>query len=107
MPCDTRIIAEPNGLQRVQAAIARLEAALAAGTVSIAISAGGAIAFRNWRDNGGLSDLCAYRRLAASNSPALRRALARAEALAGRSLNPQAIAAGVHSHDGGQTWGSH
>ena len=42
-----------------------------------------------------------YRALAASNSPALRMAIVRAEARAGRSLDRRAVAAGVHSHSGG------
>jgi hypothetical protein len=52
----------------------------------------------------GISDACAYRKLLASGSPALRAALAKAEAMAGRKVDPQAIASGVHSHDGGRTW---
>jgi hypothetical protein len=32
---------------------------------------------------------------------------ARAEAIAGRTVDARTIAAGVHSHDGGRTWGNH
>jgi hypothetical protein len=110
MPCDTRPETQTEEGKRVLAdATRRLEAALAAGTVQAVIGAQGGIAFRGWREGerGGLTDLCAYRRLRAANSPELRRALARAEVLAGRTVNEQAINAGVHSHDGGHTWGSH
>jgi hypothetical protein len=30
--------------------------------------------------------------------------IAQAEMLSGRSINKQAVGAGVHSHDGGATW---
>jgi hypothetical protein len=33
--------------------------------------------------------------------------LAKAEAMAGRPANKQAIAQGLHSHDGGATWHKH
>lgn len=90
-------------------ALARLERALElknATGVSVVIGANGAVAFRGWSDaeRGGIADTCAYRALSAINSPALRRAVARAEALYGRKVNPQAIASGVHSHDGGNTF---
>lgn len=55
----------------------------------------------------GLADTCVYRRLLASNAPGLRAAIMRAEALAGRKVNESAVTAGVHSHDGGKTWGAH
>lgn len=76
------------------------------GGVSVVIGANGAVAFRGWTeaDRGGIADTCAYRALSAIGSPELRRAVARAEALYGRKVNPQAVAAGVHSHDGGQTF---
>jgi hypothetical protein len=32
--------------------------------------------------------------------------IARAEQLAGRSIDRKVIANGVHSHDGGRTWGT-
>lgn len=92
---------------RVKSAIEKLDAALALGTVKVVVGASGSIAFKGWNtaDRDGLADVCAFRRL--GNSPALRKALARAEALAGRKVDPRAINAGVHSHDGGSTWGTH
>lgn len=107
MPCDT-VAKTPSAQQQQKAALDRLQKALGS-SVSVVIGAQGAIAFRGWRDQdrGGLSDLCAYRKLAARNSPELRRAIARAEAVAGRKLDQQTVAAGVHSHDGGRTFGAH
>lgn len=107
MPCDSQVNLTVQAKARMTAALERLEAALGNNEAQLVIGAAGSIAFKGWRDNGGLSDLCAYRRLASSNSAALRRAVFRAEALAGRQINPRAVAVGVHSHDQGATWGTH
>lgn len=107
MPCITQPNLTEQQKARMDAAIARLDAALAAGTASAVIGAGGSIAFKGWGAREGVSDLCAYRKLASENSPALRRAIMRAEVTAGRKIDPLAMAAGVHSHDGGHTWGTH
>jgi hypothetical protein len=90
--------------QAMQDAIGRLDRALDGGTVKVVIGSAGAVAFKGLWRNEGVSDLCAYRALLASNSPALRRAVMRAEVIAGRAINPQAIAAGTHSHDSGASW---
>ena len=98
--------ATPEKKQRVKDALARLERALSAGTVKVVIDrASGAVAFRGlWRSDG-VADSCAYRALTAANSAPLRASLARAEIMAGRSVNERAIASGVHSHDGGRSFG--
>ena len=106
MPC-TNQQSTPQRRSEVKDAIARLGSALAAGTAQVVIGASGALAFRGWNNSEGVSDLCAYRALAATNSPALRRAIARAEVVAGRTLDARALAAGTHSHDGGTTWSTH
>jgi hypothetical protein len=109
MPCDTRI---KNG-QTIEArnadvkrALTRLEAALTLNQVRVKIGANGAVAFEGWspKDRDDVTDVCAYRALTAQNSWALRQAVARAEAQQGRKINPKAVAAGTHSHDGGKTW---
>lgn len=107
MPCITQPNLTEQQKARMDAAIARLDAALAAGTASAVIGAGGSVAFKGWGAREGVSDLCAYRKLASENSPALRRAIMRAEVMAGRKIDPMAIANGVHSHTEGQTWGTH
>lgn len=105
MVCDTRIReAKPEKKKSAADALKRLQAALGDGSVTAVIGANGAVAFKGWRERDIWSDVCAYRKLAASNSPELRRAIARAEAMAGRKLNPRAVASGTHSHDGGKTW---
>lgn len=43
----------------------------------------------------------------ATGSPMALQAIARAEALAGRSVDKQVIGQGVHSHDSGKTWHDH
>ena len=107
MPCDSQPNQTQQQKQNQARAIARLEAALAMGAASVVIGASGAIAFKGWGDRGGYSDLCAYRKLASANSPALRRAIIRAEAMAGRKIDPRAVASGMHSHDAGATWSTH
>lgn len=106
MPCLTQPKLAPAKRNQQKEALARLEAALTSGTVSLIIGASGSIAFRGWNQREDVSDLCAYRALSAANSPALRRAVMRAEAFGGK-INQRAIASGHHSHDGGKTWGSH
>jgi hypothetical protein len=107
MPCLTQPTLTQTQRDAQRAALERLQRAIGAGTVKPVVSRAGAIAFAGWADadRAGVSDLCAYRAL--RNSPELRRAVARAETLAGRQLDARTIAAGVHSHDGGRTWGNH
>jgi hypothetical protein len=106
MACDSirrvgQTLAERN--QQVKAALKRLEAALSQGRVRVTVAPNGAVAFAGWADRDDVTDACAYRVLASENSWALRQAIAKT----GRQVNPQAVAAGWHSHDGGGTWGKH
>ena len=110
MACETRLRSGQTLQERVKAidvALKRLEQYLTQGKVQIGISpVNGAITFKGWatgeRDD--VTDVCAYRTLASQNSWALRQAVAKAEAMSGRKVNALAVAAGVHSHDGGKTW---
>lgn len=111
MPCDTRLSPRQTLAERMEEtrrALKRLEQALVNGQVRIRIGPGGAVAFTGWteRDRDGLSDVCAYRILTAEGSSAMKRAVFAAEAFSGQKVNAQAVASGVHSHDGGKTWGS-
>jgi len=96
-------------MREVQRALARLESALTQGRVRVKIAPNGAVTFAGWSttDRDDVSDVCAYRSLAATGSSALRMAVTRAEASSGRRVNAQAVAAGYHSHDGGSSWGRH
>lgn len=110
MACETVLRAGQTLQQRVKAidvALKRLEQYLTQGKVQIGISPQGAITFKGWAtsDRDDITDACAYRTLAVQSSWALRQAVAKAEAMSGRKVNANAIAAGIHSHDGGKTWG--
>ena len=112
MACDMRIRQDQTLAERgeeIKRSLARLEQALLAGGVKVAIGSNGAVAFAGWKttERSDVTDACAYRLLAVSNSWALRQAVQRAEAMQGRKVNPQAVAAGWHSHDGGKSWGTH
>ncbi len=106
MPC-AALATTPQARARQQSAIERLDKALGNNEAQLVVGASGSIAFKGWTEREGIADLCAYRRLAASNSPALRRAIMRAEAMSGRKIDPRAIASGMHSHDQGATWSTH
>ena len=93
-------------MSEVKAALSRLERYLQSGSVRVTIAPNGAVAFEGWKDRDGLSDVCTYRTLTAENSWALRQAVARAEAMQGRRVNPTAVAAGWHTHDG-KSWAKH
>ena len=112
MPCDTRL--KPNQTikarsDEVRAMVGRLASALASGRVKAKIGPTGAVAFDGLtaEDRDGVTDNCAYRRIMATGSAMAKQTIARAEALAGRSVNKQALAHGHHSHDGGVTWHHH
>jgi hypothetical protein len=112
MPCDTRLKPKQTLQQRaeeVRRAITRLSGALADGRVKVRVGPQGAIAFEGWSETkrDGVSDACAYRRLMVSGSILAKAAIARAEQLAGRSVDRRVVAHGVHSHDGGHTWHDH
>jgi hypothetical protein len=106
MPCDSSLAEGQTLVQRmseVERALKRLEGYLSTGKVTVKIGPTGSIAFAGWADRDRLSDTCAYRALSLQSSWALRQQVARAEAMSGRKVNAQAVAAGVHSHDG-KTW---
>ncbi|HEY8926191.1 MAG TPA: hypothetical protein VIU64_17535 [Polyangia bacterium] len=109
MPCDT-VRSEGQTLEQrndqVKKSLTKLEQALRDNRVRVKIGANGAVAFEGWKpeDRDDVTDVCAYRTLTAQGSSALRMAVARAEAQQGRKVNPHAVAAGTHSHDGGKTW---
>ena len=112
MPCDTRLKPRQTIQQRAQEvrdAVARLAAALQAGRVKVVIGPQGAVTFQGWDQTSkdGVTDACALRRIMATGDAMTRMHIARAEALAGRTVNKQAVAVGVHSHDGGRTWHDH
>lgn len=112
MVCDTRLKPRQTLSQRadeVRAATTKLSDSLAAGRVKVTIDkATGAINF-DWDANerDGITDNCAYRRIMATGSASAKLAIAKAEQMAGRTVNKQAVASGLHSHDGGRSFHKH
>ena len=109
MPCDTKLKPKQTIQERAQEvrnAVARVTKLMAQRRVMPIVGPNGAITFAGLydRDRDGVTDACLYRRIMASGSPLARAEIARAEARAGRAVNRQTLAAGVHSHDGGNTW---
>jgi hypothetical protein len=108
MPCLTNPTVTVEKKKKQRSALERLRAAIGAGTVQVVVAKGtGAFALKGWAlaDREDVSDVCAYRALL--NTPEMRRAIQRAQAMANTPLNQQTIASGLHSHDGGSTWSRH
>jgi hypothetical protein len=110
MTCDTQRLPNQTFQQRkeeVREQIARLTTLLAAGQAKAIVSkATGSVAFRGWTggEDARITDACAYRLVMAGSSAQAKLAIARAEQLAGRTVDRAALTAGHHSHDGGKTW---
>ena len=112
MPCDTKLKANQTVKQRadeVRKAAERISAGLASGTVKVKVGPQGAIAFVGLaeEERDGITDACAYRRVMVSGSALAKAAIARAEQLAGRTVDKRVIGQGAHSHDEGRTWHDH
>lgn len=113
MACDSmrtrRNQTQAERLTEIDETVRELEKLLQQGLVQVVVSDQGAIAFRGWDSNqrNGVGDVCAYQRLQVLGSWELQQAVAAAEALSGNQVNQQVIGAGVHSHDGGHSWGGH
>lgn len=107
MPCESR---RRNGQSlavrqaAIKKAIAALDARLKKRLAKVTVGPQGAIVFTGWDERDDITDACAYRLLAVNGSALALAAIAQAEAVAGRSVNRQALTQGVHSHDGGQSW---
>lgn len=108
MPCDYVRNPRQTAADRkreVERTLKELERKLRERAVNIEIGRQGAVAFKGWkRDRNDVTDVCAFRRLSQAGSWELRQSIKRAEAQSGKRVNPQAVASGLHSHDGGNTW---
>lgn len=113
MACETYVQAAKDAAERERRArdladkTKRLSTDLASGKVKVKISPEGAIAFDGWVDRGPVTDACAYRRIMSSGSALAKAAITRAEQLSNTRVNRRVVDSGVHSHDGGKTWGTH
>jgi len=109
MPCDyvrSPRQTEADRRREIDETLAELQEALGTNIVTITIGQSGAICFDGWENRNGITDVCAYNALSNQDSWELRQAVATAEFQSGLKVNKQAIAAGTHSHDGGQSWTS-
>lgn len=109
MACETRLRPRQTLSERmaeVKGVVAKLDRLLLTRKVKPVVGQNGAIAFQGFPESerSGVSDACIYRRIMATGSALARNEIARAEQMAGRTVNRQVLAAGIHSHDGGQTW---
>lgn len=108
MPCDTTLKPRQTLQERVaevRKLIEALDKGIGRGRIKVKVGPQGAVAFSvpdGERD--GVTDACIYRRIMVSGSALAKAAIARAEQLAGRSVDRKVVAAGTHSHDGGQSW---
>ena len=105
MPCDTRLKKGQTISERkieIKTSVDKLAALLAAGKVKPVIGAKGGIAFPGWAEGqaNGVTDACAFRRILSSGSALAKMAIERAEMMAGRKVDRQAVAQGLHTHDG-------
>lgn len=114
MACDTRVQNKNQTLAQrktqVREIIAFTDELIRKNKVRVVVDKkSGAVAFTGMTDaeRGAVSDACTYRVIMATGSALAKQAIAKAELLAGRAVNRQALAQGVHSHDGGHTWSSH
>lgn len=115
MPCDRTLKVGQSIKQRAEeitVVVARLAAGLMGKRIKPIIGPTGAIAFQGLTDaeRDGVTDNCIFRRLMATGPALAKQEIARAEQLAGRSVNRQAVAHGHHAHSdghGGLTWHTH
>lgn len=109
MVCDTRLKPAQTIAERaaeIRKATQAIDGLLGRGKANVVIGKDGAVAFTGIPDNvrDGLTDACVYRAIMARGSHAAKQAIVKAEQMSGRSVNKKVVAAGRHSHDGGQTW---
>lgn len=112
MPCNTKLKAKQTVAQRareVRKAGEAIDKLIAAGKAGIKVDRRtGGVTFTGIPEDvrDGMTDVCIIKKIWTSGSHQAKQALAKAERAAGRSVNKQAIEQGLHSHDGGKTWGT-
>ena len=112
MPCDTSFLPGQTISQRkeeVKRVVKTLDSFLTRGIAKAKVGPQGAITFTGFPEDerNRVTDACAYRQIMASGSGLAKAAIARAEAMAGRTVDRKVVGIGAHSHDGGQTWHDH
>lgn len=109
MPCDTRLKPRQTIQQRaeeVRKVVTYANTLLQERKLKVRVDrTSGAIAFDlSDSERDGVTDACLFRRIMATGSALAKAEIQRAELLAGRSVNRQALTQGIHSHDGGKSW---
>lgn len=109
MPCDTMRKRNQTLAQRkteVKKRVTAIDKLIATRKVGVKIGPQGAITFTgiSEADRDSMTDVCIYNMLKVTGSSAVKMAITKAEVLAGRGVNQDAVKAGIHSHDGGATW---
>lgn len=109
MPCDGSLSWGQTITQRkeeVRKAAAVIDRLVRAGQAQVKVGPQGAVTFTgiSAADRARMTDGCIFRMLSRSGSAATKMAIARAEQLAGRSIDKKVVAQGLHSHDGGASW---
>lgn len=112
MVCDTIRKPQQTLAQRkeeIRKRLAQVDKLLGTKAVTAKVGPQGAITFigLSATDRDGMTDACIYRQISRTGSFAAREAIKRAEMLAGRGVDRTQVTAGVHSHDGGNTWSRH
>lgn len=111
MPCDTRLKKGQTISQRateVRAVTNKVMSGILQSRIKIKVGPTGAVAFEGISEGekDGVTDACIYRRIMVSGPATVKAAIERAAQMQGRTISRQAITAGHHSHDGGETWHS-
>lgn len=112
MACETMLRPQQTIQERiaeVRKVLGLVDRGLLKRSIKPVVGKNGAITFTGIKaeDRGGVTDACIYRRIMATGSSLAKAEIARAEQIAGVTVNRQMIGQGVHSHDGGETWGKH
>jgi len=105
MPCDRRLKKGQSIQERateIKKVVETVSRKLTAGTIKAIVGKDGGIAFQGLSEGerDGVTDACMYRRVMATGSSLAKSAIARAEAMAGRSVDKVAVGRGLHTHDG-------
>ena len=109
MPCNTKLKKGQTVAQRAAELRKRgeqVDRLLAAGRVGVTVGKQGGVTFTGIPEDvrDGMTDACVYRAIMARGSHQAKMAIAKAERLAGRVVDKEVVASGLHSHDNGATW---
>lgn len=110
MPCDTRLRRGQKLSERkaeVRSTVEKLDRAILRRQIKPVVGPQGAITFAGWTERNDVTDACAYRQIMATGSALAKAEIARAEQIAGRSVDRKVLLQGHHGHSdnhGGITW---